>query len=158
MIRRLLCFLVIAGVCGCSDKKEPSQTESPVVQPQEPVIPMGTVKESRVAASEYIQLTKTWTKQLSEGRTLEVKSKQTQWVYLNPNGIEFTDRLRQPNGNWVVFECDHVADRIIDSKLVYEVESSCAPLRKIAMNFWTKNPPSSFEDTEGKIWDMRKEK
>jgi len=145
-------------ISGCMKSDAPASDTKVSQVAEQPPVPTGTVTEGKVVADEYVKLSKLWNQQLSEGRTLEVKAAQTQYFSLYKQGIEFTDRIRQPNGNWVIFECDHVADRIIDSGLVTEVEKACSPLHKIAINFWTKTAPQSFEDTEGRVWELRKSK
>jgi hypothetical protein len=66
--------------------------------------------------------------------------------------IEFSDEISHPGGAWVLFDCDSVADKIIDRNVVGEVAFECKVLHEDAMNFWKNTPPTEFVDDQGRKW------
>jgi hypothetical protein len=59
--------------------------------------------------------------------------------------------LTQPNGKWVLFDPEDVADKILDPEILGEVERVCSDI--IAMdNAWRSEPKRAFVDKNGQQW------
>lgn len=109
----------------------------------------------RTRASGGIQLEREYQEEIKSGITLTVVSKQTGYTSIYPDGIEFDDVLTQADGKRVDFNCDAVADKIIDRELVPIVQKECKTTHAVAMDFWTRTPPTEFGDDRGRIWKLK---
>lgn len=143
-------LLSIVLLVGCEKK-------APV-----PQIPVGTVTESNVTLQGEPDFEKSWTAQLSEHRTIKVTSVALPWMgddFDNySHSIRFSDRLEQANGNWVDFDCNNIADKIIDARLVEEIRPYCASLHATAKDYWKSRhyAPDTFTDSTGAVWQRVK--
>ena len=59
--------------------------------------------------------------------------------------------LTQPNGKWVLFDPDAVAEKILDPMLVPIIKEACAAIRKIDDDFIASRP-GEFIDEDGCRW------
>ena len=102
--------------------------------------------------SGYLNFTVTSTVALSEGRTLKVSSEAEPW--LEPDWLSWEDSLQQPNGNWIIFDCNNIADKIIDAQLVKEITPICSEVHSSLKSYWKSvdYSPHEFTDTTGKKW------
>lgn len=66
--------------------------------------------------------------------------------YIYQNG-----ELTQPNGKWVLFSPDRIADQIIDPVLLPEVQRMVSEMQRLDREF-RKNPPTFFIDERGTKW------
>lgn len=67
----------------------------------------------------------------------------------------FTFEMEQGDDSkkWVTFDCDAVAEKIIQNDLVLIAEGDCALLRREAIDYWKENAdPSDFTDSQGRVW------
>ena len=64
----------------------------------------------------------------------------------------FSGQLTQPNGRWVLFDPDRIADKILDSALVPLTEMFCQEVRKLD-HLFIKSNPASFTDESGARWE-----
>lgn len=69
-------------------------------------------------------------------------------------GRTSSGELKQPNGRWVYFDPDNIADRIIDRDLVKLVEQAVAQIYELDRQFIAANP-RSFTDDSGVVWSRR---
>ena len=146
MAKKLAVIAIVTLALGCKHP-QPAQV-------QEPIIPVGTLKIDAVKADMDFSLVETFHMQLSQGRELIVEAKQTEYlsIYESTGGVEFSDKLKQPNGNWILFDCAAVADKVLDRDLVPEVEKDCAIVHAQALMFWKETPPNQFTDQRGVTW------
>ena len=88
----------------------------------------------------------TYTVGLSENRRLKVSVTSEPWIEVG--WVSFTDELIQKNGHKVVFDCDRIADKIIDDGLVKEIRPYCTLLHIKGQRFWksTHFIPDNFEE------------
>jgi hypothetical protein len=138
-MKRLSLILVLCLLVGCRTSIKPQQPE-------------GSVSTDPIHSDSDITLVRTYHVQLSQGRMLIVTAKQTHYHSLYPGGVEFGDELTQSDGNDVFFDCDHVADKILDRDLVPEVERWCAFTHKDGLYYWENTPPAEFTDSDGIHW------
>jgi len=59
--------------------------------------------------------------------------------------------LTQPNGNYVLFDMDKIAEKIIDPTLVPKVEVACKEIRKLD-NEYMATGPQEYRDDKGVTW------
>lgn len=59
--------------------------------------------------------------------------------------------LTQPNGRWVLFEPDRIADKILDPILVPKVQARVDEIFQLDRNF-RHNAPGEFVDESGTKW------
>lgn len=59
--------------------------------------------------------------------------------------------LTQPNGHWVLFEPDRIADKIIDPVLLPEVEEAVRLILEVDRDF-RRDLPDHFFDESGQKW------
>jgi hypothetical protein len=62
-----------------------------------------------------------------------------------------TGELTQPNGRWVTFDPDRVADKILDPALVPLIEERVKEVRAIDRRL-QGNGPAEFKDEKGQRW------
>ena len=100
-------------------------------------------------------LKREYREELKPGIMLNITSSQTPYKALYVDGIEFHDELVQKDHDGhVFFDCDNVADKILDRELVPVVEKECNVIHALAMNFWKTTPPTEFEDDQGHVWQL----
>lgn len=63
----------------------------------------------------------------------------------------FSGELTQPNGRWVIFDPDRIADKILDPALVPLVEAAVDAAKVLDREFMASNP-SSFVDERKDTW------
>src|SRR5271154_5352658 len=59
--------------------------------------------------------------------------------------------LTQPNGRWILFDPDRIADKILDPTLVPLVERYVAEIIELDRQF-VKSDPGEFIDVQGATW------
>lgn len=102
---------------------------------------------------------KTWHLQVTPEVQMNVTTTLTPWLKKCDShscgafALSFSDQLNQRDGKWVVFDCDNVAEKIIDRDLVPKVEAACSSVHEIAKEYWKKhNDPGEFTDEKGRVW------
>jgi hypothetical protein len=56
----------------------------------------------------------------------------------------------------VDFDCEKIADKIIEPGLVPQLDHWCKAIHGPAMNFWKDNdPPPQFTDGNGNTWTRK---
>ncbi len=66
-------------------------------------------------------------------------------------GLYKTGELTQPNGRWVLFDPDRIADKILDPALVPLVQDCVDEMYRLDKAY--RDPePSEFTDTRGVTW------
>src|ERR1700728_1757365 len=111
-------FILVLGMAGCTTKSIPLPN---------------TVSTDPIGVDAPFSLQRVYHMQLTNGRILRVTTTQTRFMNLFESGVEFSDELSQVDGAWVIFDCDKVADKILDRDLVPEVESGCKSIHSSAM-------------------------
>lgn len=126
-----------------------------------PLGPPGAITASEVTNDKvYIDWYKTWHMQLTDEVQMNMHTtlqpwleKCSTWTGCGSFALEFSYELKQRNDAWVVFDCDNVADKIIDRDLVPKVQAACKILHATATEYWVNNnDPSQFTDSDGRIW------
>lgn len=89
---------------------------------------------------------------LSNGRTLNITAVST--PDYSDLGLDWNDTLTQPNGATVNFDCDNIADKIIQKELVKEITPLCKEGTKTLEAYWKSMnyTPKQFTDNEGNVW------
>lgn len=116
--------------------------------------PIGALSSDPVTIDDqYINFIKVFHTQVTPDVELNVTSTLTPYESLFDNGMEFEYELKQTDGNSIYFDCDHVADKILENKLVPLVEADCSAIRADAKQYWKTNPnPKQFTDSKGQVW------
>ena len=127
-------------LCGCS----------------EPTIPAGSIQQGGIViADEYIDYQTTFTVGLSSGRTLIATSRVFPWLHdFTFDAISTSYELTQPGDKYVFFDCENIADKIIDANLVKEIQPYCDTIPGRAKDFWksVSYSPTEFTDQQGNQW------
>jgi hypothetical protein len=128
--------ILCAGIIGCNDA---------------PPVPLHNLSQSGVTIDEYLTFQITYTLALTQGRTLTVQVRSKPWL---EDEIDFSDKLQQPDGTWVIFDCDRIADKIIDTNLAAEITPYCAQLHQQGKDYWESHDytPEEFVDSQGTHW------
>lgn len=93
--------------------------------------------------------------QLPNDRTMEIDiSKNTLWKGWSE--IEEDGILTQADGNYIMFDPDNVADKIIDPQLVAIIKPKIKIIEQIDKT-WRMSHPNEFVDENGVTW-VRKQK
>lgn len=123
-----------------------------------PLATPSDVRESGITLVDSTLLfVKSWSVTLSNGRVLKVTAMLTPWMSLYEGGVEFNDQVSQSDGNWIVFDCDNIADKIIEPGLVTQLAQWCPTLHSAAMTYWKANgPPAYFTDNSGRTWILKR--
>lgn len=66
-------------------------------------------------------------------------------------GRYWSGTLTQPNGTWIVFDPERVADKIIDRELVPLINDFVASAFALDADF-IKGDPNAFVDERGQVW------
>ncbi len=66
-------------------------------------------------------------------------------------GRYWSGTLTQPNRNWVMFDPDKIADKILDPALVPLIEEFVKAAKQLDKEF-VDSKPDTFVDEKGKIW------
>lgn len=145
MKRLMLCLALLVG---CSKPAPPALQPAP--QPQ----PGFTTSEPSLKQDPTFVVT--FSAPLSQGRSIKITARSMPWLrqYDLGDEVEFEDEVRQADGKWVVFDCDAIADRIIDLDLVKELRSYCKIGHEMAKDYWKKRDysPDEFVDSTGQKW------
>src|ERR1700722_219582 len=140
----ILSVLVLAG-CSSAPKPVPA--------------PLGSVSQSGITDdARYRRFLTTYTVQISAGRQLLVTVKSNPWLAGESNKVSFSDELLQGDGKRVLFDCENIADKIIDAALVQEIAPICPVIHNRGIAFWKSlnYRPTEFTDTEGIRWQQVK--
>jgi hypothetical protein len=150
---RTICIIAVMAavglMCGCDEKPAP--------------LPDGSVTSDAVHDAErQREFIKVWRYQVTPEVEMRATSTLKPWLSkcdkwsCDHFAVQFDDELRQRDGAWVYFDCDKVAEKIIDRDLVSKVETACAAIHAThatARDYWiANNDPSEFTDSNGRIW------
>jgi len=102
-----------------------------------------SVREVPAAPPEFGRI---YTKKLDARATMALKA----WTS-SYSGRLYAGTLTQPNGAWVIFEPDNVAERILDPTLVPLVKKAVAEAVSMDKAF-IASKPRSFKDEKGVVW------
>jgi hypothetical protein len=142
-MKKMALIILVAVLTGCDLPKI-------AVQP-----PVGAVVADPVTIdAPAVYFVKTYKERISRDIELTVKSTRTPYLIFPEDGVEYVYSLRQDEHHaWVRFECDNVADKILDLDLVPIVSKECEVLHQVAKAFWKQNnPPKQFTDPDGAVW------
>ena len=114
-------------------------------------LPQGAIHQVGMP-TEYVELHLHYQEEIKPGIVLDSESQQTTFIALVENGVAFNDSLTQTGGQRVDFDCDHVADKILDRDLVPIVQRECKSIHEVAVDVWMHHPPKEFLDDKGRIW------
>lgn len=133
--------LPLALIAGCS---------KPVPPVDLAVKPDFTVAE---ATSDMLAFHVVYTRNLTNNRALKITA--TSNAYLGQDAfVSFQDSLLQTNGKWAIFDCENIAERVIDTDLVSEITPLCVEGHALGKEYWEKRnyAPDEFVDTTGVHW------
>jgi len=124
-----------------------------------PVLPVGALTSDAVTDEySYRNFTKVWHYQVDSDTQMNIRSTYSPWLSkctvfsCDELALQFTDELKQNDGKLVKFECNAVADKIIDRNLVSKVQKACNAIHSTAKDYWmVNNNPSEFTDNNGRI-------
>jgi hypothetical protein len=139
-------LIVLLAVFGCGRKM--------------PILPNGTVTSDAVHDDDRNRdFIKVWhydvtsEVQINVTSTLKPWLSKCDWLTCPSYALGFDDKLKQMDGKWVDFDCDNVAEKIIDRDLVSKVQDACRSVHSIARDYWEhNNDPSEFTDKDGRVW------
>jgi len=144
-MRKLLVLAVALSIAGC---KSPA-----------PLAPGTLTSDAVTDTNKYRDFDKVYHFQITSEVQMNVTSELTPWLQkcdffgCGRYALTFSDELKQRDGKWIIFDCDDVAEKIIDRDLVPKVESACKSIHAIATEFWRQNnDPNEFTDRDGRIW------
>ncbi|MBD9542981.1 hypothetical protein IB276_26400 [Ensifer sp. ENS04] len=90
---------------------------------------------------------RTYSKRLSNKAVCAI----TMSNYYIGSGRMSSGELTQPNGRWVLFDPERIADKILDPALVPLIEEFAKQVMALDREFM-KNRPSEFVDESGVVW------
>lgn len=139
-------LILLAMVAGCRSKAAD--------------LPAGSVTSDAVHDDDkYRNFVKVWHYQVTDEVAMNVTTKLRPWlskcdsISCPSYTLSFSDELKQRDGNWVLFDCEKVAEKIIDRDLVAKVEAACVSIHSTATTYWKgNNDPSEFMDDAGRTW------
>lgn len=133
----LVVLMLIGVTAGCN---KPASTA------------LHNVSQSGTRIEQYQTFSTTFTVPLSQQRRLIVTSVSKPW--LEHGYLSFDDGLIQRDGKHVSFDCDNIADKIIDANLVVEITPICSAVHKQVKAFWKQHDyvPDEFMDSTGQKW------
>lgn len=137
---KILTVLLLLPIVGCAKK--------PATH-----IPTGIISQSGVSIRDPLfSFRTTYTVNLSRGRTMVVESSSSPWD--STDKLSFSDTLRQADHKEIVFDCDRIADVIIDADLVKEITPYCFVVHAQAKEFWEQHgySPDEMVDYTGTHW------
>jgi hypothetical protein len=143
---RRISLIVLLVVVGCGSKMQ--------------ILPNRTITSDVVHDDDDKRnFIKEWHYQVTPAVQMNVTSKLQPWLEkcdswsCSPYALTFSDKLKQNDGNWILFDCDNVAEKIIDRDLVLKVEDACKTVHSAATDYWkSNNDPSEFTDASGRVW------
>lgn len=144
-MRLFLAAALLLALTGCKSK-------SPASQSSVPVEPASGFSASGPKVIGYLDFEVDFVRPLSGGRVLRIFSESRPWLV---GDVTFVDSMQQkPGGEWIDFDCDHIADRIIDKALVAEITPLCSQGHSMALDYWKQQgyTPDTFTDSEGNTW------
>lgn len=126
-------------------RKEPPPVV-PLVVPRASAI---TVKDIREENPEF---RREYSATLSERASIKVTMRNA-WAVVGTRR-DASGELTQPNGRWVLFDPERVADRIIDRDLVTLVERCVAQIYELDRQFMATER-LRFVDKSGAVWERK---
>jgi hypothetical protein len=107
-------------------------------------IPVGKVIDTTYAALDTTSFIIQYKVGLSQDRILTVFSMSSPWL---GNSLSNGAELEQSDGRKVDFDCDKIADKIIDANLVKEITPYCAVLSERGKKYWEDHDytPDEYE-------------
>lgn len=123
-------------------------------------VPSGTMTSDAVTDDEsHRNFVKVWHFRVTSEVQMTVTSTLRPWLercdlmgcgYM---ALSFDDELKQVDGKRVSFDCENVAEKILDRGLVPAVESACVRVHDEAISYWkANNDPKEFTDSDGFLW------
>lgn len=99
-------------------------------------------------APNELEFERTYSAQLDNRAKIEIRMKR----YIGR--LFETGSLTQPNGNWISFDPDRIAEKIIDPLLVPLVQKAVDEIHRIDAAF-RNPPPAQFTDSQGRRWALQ---
>lgn len=135
------------------------RTTPPIIQIVEGAhvtdVPPGHIRVvGKTRSHNSVDLERDYEEEIKPGITLRTTARQTGYTSLYPDGVEFSDELRQSDGRTVDFDCDKVADKILDRDLVPPVQQQCRVLHEVGLEFF-KTVVTEFVDDRGRTWQLK---
>lgn len=110
-------------------------------------VPDGSVINIKDIPEDVPQFKREYTAQIHGRATIEVKITIKTYNY----GSSKMGELTQPNGGWVFFDPDRVAEKILDPILVPQVQAVVDQVYELDKQY--RHPgPNSFKDERGTTW------
>jgi hypothetical protein len=153
----LLVGLLVCIMLGCQTPAPASVAVVPTGRAWEDAPATGRVWEDATTTdASYMSFIKTFHAQIEPGVALEVEAEYRPWLDADCDSycsFTFTLRQGQDAKKWVIFDCDAVADKILQEQLVPIVSKDCILLRDMGKKYWKANPdPAEYTDAKGKVW------
>ena len=117
-----------------------------------PTLP-SAVQEGPTLSFEGLAFKKTYTVGLTNERVLTVNSVLLDFDTDNPS---YSASVTQADGKSIDFDCDKIADKIIEPGLISQLTQWCQTIHASAEAYWkANNPPPSFTDDKGRVWVLK---
>lgn len=125
--------------------------------PSKPITPHGNQWSDAVTIDiKYINYIKTFHMQMTPTVSLQVDAKYRPWLETDCSQwcvFSFTMQQGDDPKKWVDFNCDAVAEKIINAELVPLAEQDCKLLRDEGIKYWKDHSdPDEFTDSGGRVW------
>lgn len=146
----ILANLLMVALYGCNGCK-PTPTKLPAATA------LHGVSMSEPVSRGYTDYFVTFTVSLSGDRMLTSQAEVRPWLYPDDPHVFFSDKMTQADGKEVEFDCDAIADKIIDGALVAEITPICPQLHAKGDAYWNSvgYMPRYFTDSTGTVWTRR---
>lgn len=120
------------------------------VQTQEHPSPMNITNQYAVEVhrEDAPKFKRTYSRRIHERATIYVSARN--WMP-GWRPVDYSGELRQPNGKWVLFDPESIADKILDRELVPLVEAAVKEIIALDKAF-RASKPSEFVDENGTKW------
>jgi hypothetical protein len=122
-------------IFGYDDPQEADKTERP---PAESSVTVSQKREDRP------RFERVYKSRVDERCMVTVRC----YTFLGRNS---TGELTQPNGRWVYFDPDAIAEKIIDPILVPKVQAIVDHIKAMDRDF-VQSDPAEFIDKSGRVW------
>ena len=147
-------LVVLMGVVGCSSASSPKAVPLTITPPPSQDFSISPPTSDEVEPFYRVVVTRP----LSEKRVLKIWA-QSRPLYATEfadigDAVVFTDMLQQKDGSDILFDCAHIADKIIDAKLVAEITPYCVQGHALGWKYWKQRNyvPDSYVDSYGTKW------
>ena len=141
---------MVAALSGC-DKRQTAPPDASLTTPVN-----ASWSDAVTTDQVFINYIKTWHMQMTPSISLSVKSTYEPWLTTDCDtycSFVFTLQQGDDAKKWVVFDCDAVAEKILQQELVSVAQKDCSLLRDEARRYWKDNSdPSEYTDPNGRVW------